>query len=298
MEPALLIGNGLNRCYEEKISWSNLLEKITKEYGVKFNKNNSFSLEFESIINQILDIKDNPDNTIYEEVKRKIAQEVTQTKPIKDSLHELFIKDMGIRHVLTTNYDYMLELTIDNNYSKKKYPSGADEIKYSLHRQRKVGHTYFYHLHGEANYPRTLCLGYEHYVGYLVKMREEMKKVCDDLQNNYKAIIEQPTTWLSLFFTHDIYIVGFKLDFCEIDIWWLLTYRAYLFYSNTYNMKHIIKNKVKIFVIDCLESDEGEMKSELLKNLYVECEIIRIKKEEKNEYLKAYKTIANYIMER
>lgn len=182
MEVALLIGNGLNCCYEGMVSWSDLLKNIAGTYEVKFNEDNSFSLEFESIINQILLKKDDPNDTIYEEVKKKIAHEVTRTQPEKESLHELFVKRLDICHILTTNYDYMLELVLDSNYMKNRYPNGTREVKYSLYRQTQIGNMFFYHIHGEARYPSTLCLGYEHYAGYLAKMRRHMKEICDDLK--------------------------------------------------------------------------------------------------------------------
>ena len=53
MKAALLIGNGLNRCYANAIPWNKLLENIAQKYGVTFNENNPFPLEFESIANQI-----------------------------------------------------------------------------------------------------------------------------------------------------------------------------------------------------------------------------------------------------
>jgi len=34
------------------------------------------------------------------------------------------------------------------------------------------------------------------------------------------------SSWIDLFFTHDIYFIGLGLDFVEQDIWWLLNYRA------------------------------------------------------------------------
>lgn len=33
-------------------------------------------------------------------------------------------------------------------------------------------------------------------------------------------------SWIDLFFTNDIHILGLSLDTSEIDLWWLLTYRA------------------------------------------------------------------------
>lgn len=38
MKSALLVGNGLNRCYENAIPWDKLLRNIANEYQVSFNE--------------------------------------------------------------------------------------------------------------------------------------------------------------------------------------------------------------------------------------------------------------------
>lgn len=72
-----------------------------------------------------------------------------------------------------------------------------------------------------------------------------------------------------MFFTHDIYIVGLKLDTNEIDLWWLLTYRAYLYYSNDSGLLKIMKNRVKIFL-----THDDRNQQELFNHLHVETEFI------------------------
>ena len=60
--------------------------------------------------------------------------------------------------------------------------------------------------------------------------------------------IKDPTyeleTWAVKFFTEDVHIVGFGLKKAEIDIWWLLTYRASLIYANRFNARKLITNKI------------------------------------------------------
>jgi len=58
-------------------------------------------------------------------------------------------------------------------------------------------------------------------------------------------------SWIDLFFTHDIYIIGLTLDFVETDLWWLLTYRARLKYykSKRKGVKYIdVANNIHYFI--------------------------------------------------
>lgn len=82
MQSALLIGNGLNRCYKDSIPWDKLLERIAQKYNVQFNKNNPFPLEFESIANQILNSDKRNADEVYSEIKSSIASMVSSQNPI------------------------------------------------------------------------------------------------------------------------------------------------------------------------------------------------------------------------
>lgn len=303
MQAALLIGNGLNKCYDDSIDWGKLLKTIAHEYQVRFNDKNPFPLEFESIVSQILIKDDQAAGDVYDEVKSRIADMVCSQTPTQNSLHRLFTSDIPADHILTTNYDYMLERAFlgkekleacEQNKQDKQDKQDKEEIKYSLHRFKTYLNKTFYHIHGEANKAKTLCLGYEHYAGYLSKMREYLKAkpvVADRVSG-----IELPEkrSWVNLFFTHDIYIVGLKLDTNEIDLWWLLTYRAYLYYSNDSELRSIMKNRIKIFLTDS-KPDQIEIlknRQELFRNLHVEAEIIKVGEE---GYEGAFRQIAGKI---
>lgn len=42
------------------------------------------------------------------------------------------------------------------------------------------------------------------------------------------ALEEHPDIWPRFFFTHDIDIIGFSMDYTETHIWWLINFRARL----------------------------------------------------------------------
>ena len=289
MKAALLIGNGLNRCYANAVPWNKLLENIAQKYGVIFNENNPFPLEFESIANQIFNQDRRNAKTVYTELKSSIAQMVSNQTPSEGSLHELFAAHLPVDGILTTNYDYMLERALQQDHSlPTPKAQNISENKYSLYRFANYAGKLFYHIHGEANKPTSLCLGYEHYAGYLAKMREYLKAAPSIDQRISNVQLPEKPSWMNLFFTHDIYIVGLRLDTNEIDLWWLLTYRAYLYYSNDSQLKQIMKNRIKIF----LTHDDPNQR-ELFHNLHVETELIEV--HSKKDYEPAYRNIAQKI---
>lgn len=267
MDAAVLIGNGLNKCYSTDISWNDLLCDIANEHNVVFNKGNPFPLEFESITNQILKKDKSPSKQIYMDIKRKISETLINRVPVEQSIHESFVLGLPANHFLTTNYDYMLERVVQP-YGVIKHSSPIAETKYSLYRSITIGDKTFHHIHGEAKSPSTICLGYEHYAGYLAKMREYLKANPSIYERVKGNLVPLDPSWLNLFFTHDIYIVGLELDTCEIDLWWLLTYRAYLYYSNDSGLRKMLRNKVVIYFS---AKDENREKEILLNNLHVEC---------------------------
>jgi hypothetical protein len=289
MKAAILIGNGLNRCYLGAIPWDSLLQNIANDYGVSFNRENPFPLEFESIVNQILSGQKSPSDSIYGELKQRIAHAVNEQQPEGESLHELFTNQLPINHILTTNYDYMLERSYSNIWTSYQLEKEAKETKYSLYRHTKIGPKSFYHIHGEARYPSTLCLGFEHYAGYLTKMREYLR-AAPNMSDRVRHV-EQPNerSWLELFFSHDIYIVGLTLDSCEIDLWWLLTYRAYLYYSNDGGLKDIMKNRVVLYY-----TNSTNRYMDLFTHLHVDCEQVPVHNE---DYLSTYHEICERIQE-
>ena len=238
MKSALLIGNGLNRTYEKQmsdISWKALMERISSKRDVTFYENNSFPIEFEAMVNEIC-AKQGMDSTeVIRKLKSDIADQTLAMKPQPGWIHEVFMT-LPIREILTTNYDYMLEKTL---VETRDIPVGSTEPKYSLNRRSSINGYNFHHIHGEAKKSDSLCLGYEHYAGYLSKLREYLKKA-PSVKESLTGGSREEKSWADLFFTHDIHIVGLNLDVCEIDLWWLLNYRAYL-----YNLNPRIKNNLK-----------------------------------------------------
>lgn len=258
MENCLLIGNGLNRTLNKTIAWGDLLEDIATSYGVDYYKDIPMPQEFERIINSYLKTCSNPPKNIYEDVKAKISNKIKSINLPVDAVHNK-LQNLSIDAIMTTNYDYLLEYVFDGSYSYKgdvgkkyldNFTSDQDSIK-------------FFHIHGMIANPKSICLGYEHYTGLVERLRSNLNK--KENNEHSKMMIKQIlynekeplNIWGEKFYTSNIAIVGLGLTSCEIDLWWLITHRAYLYYSDYCGLKSYIKNRIIFFdvVNDLKEND-------------------------------------------
>lgn len=298
METALLIGNGLNRCLKNSISWGDLLKSIAEDYSVEYNGNIPMPLEFECIINQCLKNRTEPSDEIYKEVKEKIAQKLNDTKLPPNAIH-YEISSLPVDTLMTTNYDNLLEYVYDSEYSYR----GKKANKYLFEATSAQKDISFYHIHGHADTPKTMCLGYEHYMGLVEKMRSEINAKEGGVAGKMKikeALLEpskRQDTWYEKFYTDNIGIIGLGLYESEVDLWWLLTHRAYLYYSDYYGIKEFLKNKITYYDI-LNESNKAEVEEKkkihyMLKNSYVEVKAYTIK--DYHGYEDAYRKILGSI---
>ena len=230
---ALLIGNGINRATSE-LAWSDLLAKLRERLlEGEAQACDNFPQEFQRIYFKSAE-KDR--NVTHYCLKKIIAESIPVISNL--DLHRLFTRS-GVEHIMTTNYDYNLEISLDANFSRKGHSSNTTEIKHSLLRHLNLDSVNFWHIHGEQHCPNSICLGYEQYCAYLSKMLEYLTSQKRNYENILSGFNLKPylmdvepcspiPSWLFLFFTHDIYIIGLSLDFIEIDLWWLLNYRHYI----------------------------------------------------------------------
>lgn len=312
-ENTLFIGNGLNRCLESSISWGNLLEDIANEFGIETFSDIPLPLEFERLINEKFKKDKSINQDIFDIVKRKIANKVSNISLPETAIHRE-IKKIKINSIITTNYDLLLEKVFDIDSvakvdSKKKY------LMEKIASKEKVD---FFHPHGFIEAPSTMCLGYEHYMGMVEHIRPKVnsKRINDNEEKlkNIERILrkydESNGYWMEKFYTDNLFIFGFGLDFCESDIWWVLTHRASLFFRNDNNIREVLNNNVFYYDVDVKEESSTESpdkcrmknrKYQMLSALNVNVKVKEIKcsGNNKNEdiYIEGYKKIFEYIRE-
>jgi hypothetical protein len=266
----LFIGNDINNLNNEK-SWENLVADLRTRVGKNedaIDLIKQFPLVFENLL--LYGMKNNSISD-ENELKEIVAKRVTQIIP--NQIHER-IKSINPEHIITANYDFVLEdgLIVDNT-------SLIDETRFSIFRRYKDRDSgrKFWHIHGDWKHPKTINLGFEHYSGQLQYLRnyvvsgtqyklekyhnKQLVKRLDDIPDN-------PDSWVDLLFTKEVHIIGLCLDFIEIDLWWLLAYRAKLIGQKGRN----IKNKIYYYIPKkYCESSKGKI--ELLENMGI---IVRI----------------------
>lgn len=265
IDNCLLVGNGLNRCLpNDSISWGNLLQKIADELNVDYYKDNPMPLEFERIINTYL--ANQPSNStlynFYTNIKYKIADMMRGSVLPDEAVHRNIpkMKNNRPRAILTTNYDYLLEYAFDNKFQFEK---NIEKHMYIPQSTYQVDGVEFYHIHGFIGDPKSICLGYNQYMSIVSCLRNAISRKGDNLgQSLYIRQIlsgaRQPTgAWPERFFYSNMAIMGFGLDQCEADIWWLLSYRAYLYYTNSWNMRDLIRNNIVYYRIIDRRSNKG-----------------------------------------
>lgn len=298
MDTSILLGNGINRSVISNISWNDLLKSIAKEYNVVLNENLSFPMQFETIVNQILKSNSGYSEDIYYKIKSKIAETLLNANLNNDLLQKKFTDNVST--IITTNYDYLIEKSIDNNFNVNDYNKHTKNHnnRYNINNSLKVNGKEIFHIHGDVRNVNSICLGYEHYSGTLQHLRKSINKKTKD--NSEPAIIRslrnpefELNSWASKFFTDNIHIIGLGLTKSEIDLWWLITYRAYLLYTNRYDSKALIKNK--IIFHDIKKDVDSDMKF-TLENSAIEYEFHKIESLDNNEqFFSKYLEIADNI---
>lgn len=281
----LLIGNDINNA-TENYSWNDLITGLLDYAKIekKVNRENKpFPLLYEEIyLKSYLHYK-----TPESRIKKYIA---SQTRKLNyNSLHSQIL-ELGIENILTTNYDLLFE-TASNTDKKKCVNKGViKESLYNLFRYHQTEQHKIWHIHGSETSPKTITLGYEHYSGYLQQMRNYVttgtkgvysKKDFLPLSKRLRENQIEFDSWVDFFFLNDVYIFGLNLDFVEMHLWWLLTYRA----RAKMEGKFPIENKIIYYYPDKYR-ESSKNKLEMFKSLGVETKSMKIIKDNKIDYYK------------
>ncbi|MEM8231783.1 SIR2 family protein, partial [Morganella morganii] len=207
---------------------------------------------------QIVDSTEKKDEL---EIKNVIAEGLREQEPNKVLVE---LASLPIEHYLTTNYDYAFEKAL--HISPEKH---SPEDIYSLRRKRIYTLDNYtkilWNIHGEIDNPKSIMLGLDHYCGSVSKIDTYVKGKYSYTANGtnflIKSIIHKlrnncfcHTSWVDLFFSTNVHILGFSLDYSETDIWWLLNKRA------RFSSEEKINNKIYFYTHNICDE-----KKELLK---------------------------------
>lgn len=225
----LLVGNDINNL-SKGYSWNDLLNDLISFVGAR-DKIRPLGEQFPLFYEEIWAFAGSRGKVTEADVKEYIASKVIKIP--QNDLHSK-IATLPFENILTTNYEFTLEKALSGDSPSVSNLGIIQEKRYSLFRRTSNGAKSVWHIHGDAQRPSSMALGYEHYAGYLQHMRNYVadgvsyeKVSFDSLTRRLKQSTElEYSSWVDFFFTHDVHIVGLGLDFVEIHLWWLLTYRA------------------------------------------------------------------------
>lgn len=236
---SLLVGNGLNRL-NNRVGWTDVLKALAKNNIASAKQTEAISfvtdwgipspVKFEYLANH--STKRLKSSNIFNSLKADIAS-IMSARGSGIKLPPVSIQDL-LQHVdiddlLTTNYDQVLEQCLGVN------TRSISESKYILSPTSARGSVpNIYHVHGIAGkgWNSTICIGYEHYMGYIQKLRARLIRDRRSAETATQIVflllrlVPLSHTWEELFFTTNMGIVGLGLAFEETDLWELLVLRA------------------------------------------------------------------------
>ncbi len=270
MRNTVLFGNGINRLSNNAVSWDKLLNTIKGSNHFE-NGNLPNTMVYERIFMEQHEAKKSQKadelkikNSIAEAMKSQGSNEVFE-----------LLASLDVKNYLTTNYDYAFEKAL--NIPPEKL---STEDIYSLRRKRKYstdsGSKYFWSIHGEIEQPKSIMLGLDHYCGSVSKIDSYVKGTYKhtvsgknisvaSMRDKLKSQKYCFTSWVDLFFSSNVHIVGLSLDYSETDLWWILNKRA------RFVAEGLISNKIYFYT----NQIDGE-KMGLLKSFNIEVVITEV----------------------
>lgn len=227
----LLIGNGLNRTLDGSCSWVKLMQNLGGDMWSEAFADVPSPIQYEVLAARHNRRIGRRGADTYLQTKRRVADLVSAIQ-IGDGCVHNRLRTLEIDNVITTNYDLSLERAL--SFGDFVQPN-IMQSKYLFESTSEINRVKIFHAHGIVTKPQSICIGYEHYCGYIQRMRQSLldsAQAEEDSSSKLEKLVldgEVATTWPGLFFTSDIDIIGFGLDFSEIDFWWLLSLRAAFF---------------------------------------------------------------------
>ena len=273
----IFFGNGLNRV-SEGLDWEELLRKIS--HG-QILKDIPLTFQYEDIcLSRDAEIFDKgPSCSVGEDkLKEVIADELSVIHG--NDVYEALAK-LPVKHYITTNYDMTLESTL-KKMGYHKIQSDSNESRYSIHRysifEKDNDTKQIWHIHGNIDKRNSIIMGYDQYCGELSKMNDWVKgsyKIANEpIGTIHRRFSNAPDdkdikSWIDLFFTSNIHIIGYSMPFDEIDLWWLLDKRKRLKWEgrmpkprNITFYEGVVKSAEKEKMSDCEKCKEKEKEKE------------------------------------
>lgn len=222
----LLIGNGIARCFNSS-SWFEIIEDIAKEHKVDYKEIVKLYPPSQIVVASNNDLE-NVAKDIADKLIDKVDNKICNNNFCNSNCLLNTILSKRFDSILTTNYSNELERCFmhKKNLSKvsKKYtmPNLPEKKKrFQLYRYSSLGNNKVWHIHGDDKVPKSIIADTSYYCKLVAQIEEVLSKL---LRRTYAKNFEYKT-WVDYFVLGEVHILGFGLDFSEIDIWYLLDYK-------------------------------------------------------------------------
>lgn len=256
-EHILLVGNGINDA--QTISWKKMLNYVQTKL-IESGK----TAEDKKI--DVMNCSFSP-TLLYESIRKSSCAKESEIRNIVKNYVEdksNFIRKIWSLYdtVLTTNFDNNLVINENPQSKKVTYLESFTKRRLDFQYQNKQKSIFF--IHGYYLYPETICLGFEHYSDNLKRIEDYVGNMFSKKKNKSS---QKSHSWIDYFFKSNTVLDILGLSMCsdEIDLWWLLNYRANVF-------PKLNENKIRYF--DLYQEDKTD-KRKILESLNVEIEEIK-----------------------
>lgn len=248
VKKVLLMGNGVTRCFNSG-SWSEIIEDIAKKHNVDYRNIKGLYPPSQIVVasnNKLEDVA----KDIANELILKVDNKICSSKSCNGGCLLDAILSKEFDSILTTNYSNELERCFmhKNNLSKvsKKYtiPNLPEKKKrFQLYRYSNIGNNKVWHIHGDDMVPKSMITDTSYYCKLVAQIEEILSRLIRRLYaNNFEY-----KTWVDYFILGEVHVLGFGLDFSEIDIWYLLDYKSRKF-SDCKTIFHCPSGKIGLSV--------------------------------------------------
>lgn len=274
MKATVFYGNGINRISRNPLDWKKLLLQLAEPVNPNLNiEQKPYIMIYEELLCSSSSIKE---YNIKKEIQQKLMNIDIST--LYEKLYEL-----GVENYVTTNYDFSLESIFEEHHYKKEFKK--QETLYSIRTHIKMKNdeqvVKIWHIHGDIERVASITLGLDQYCGTIGKIDAYLKgnyfykeanieKKLKSMQN--KLLGKDPfdsVSWIELFYNTDVHIVGFGLDYSEIDIWWILNKRQ------RDNAVKLLPIENTIYYYDIIpQNDNQQAKHDLLKTFGVKLVVV------------------------
>lgn len=286
----LFVGNGVSiqigaqsKTNNKANTWDEIINEFAKEYVPQLDhellKKLPYNMQIVAATHDSVDIS-------MVELCRKL-REITL-----DDEQKVFgrrILELPFDRIITTNYTYELERSVSkqklfrNRYTGSRKRRSSDMTLFGYIPVKIDGEEkQIWHVHGHACAPNSVIMGHYFYGKLLARIQRHIPDMLKYLRicRSYKKEFEI-RSWVDSFMTDDVYMVGFGMDLCESDIWWLVCCKKrhfpdsrIYFYVPEWDMpeddpRRILMNAYGIIIreISCPEKDFNAFYEEILKRL-------------------------------